>query len=126
MKKVINGYLDQDPPHARKLSPEEAKHSTPTAYYMPFHPVTSPDNPGKVRVVNDAAAEFEGVSLNKALLTGPALLTSLVGVLIRFRVGKRALPADIEAMFHQFRVNNQDADSLRFLWKDEGLPNVFR
>ena len=27
--------------------------------------------------------------------------------------------ADVEAMFHQVKVNRVDADSLRFLWKDD-------
>ena len=78
-----------------------------------------PTNPGEFRVVINAAAEFKRSSLNKSLLTGPDLLNSLVGVLIRFRSGKIAIAADIEAMFHQVRVNQDDADSLRFLWKDD-------
>ena len=130
MKKVIDGYLNQDPPLARRLTSEEAKHTTSTTYYLPIHPVTNPNKPGKIRIVNDAAAEFEGVSLNKSLKSGPDLLRSLVGVLIRFRVGKVAIAADIEAMFHQVRVNSEDADSLRFLWKDnpnsESPPDVLQ
>ena len=42
-----------------------------------------------------------------------------MGVFIRFRSGKIAIAADIEAMFHQVRVNQNDADSLRFLWKED-------
>ena len=118
-KAVIDGYLNQDPPHARKLSEAEACVTTKRTWYLPTHPVTNPNKPGKVRVVNDAAAEFKGSSLNKSLLTGPDLLNSLVGVLIRFRSGKIAIAADIEAMFHQVRVNQNDADSLRFLWKED-------
>ena len=70
-------------------------------------------------MVNDAAAEFHGISLNSALVTGPDLLNLLVGVLIRFRNGEIAIAGDIEAMFNQVRASLADSDSLRFLWKDD-------
>ena len=38
---------------------------------------------------------------------------------MRFRVGEVAIAADIEGMFHQVRVSAEDADSLRFLWKED-------
>ena len=63
-------------------------------------------------------AEYNGNSLNKALLTGPDLLNSLVGVLLRFRNYRVAFSADIEAMFHQVQVNPDDTDALRFLCLD--------
>ena len=95
-----------------------------------MHPVDKPHKPGQIRVVKDAAAEYQGTSLNKHLLTGPDLLSSLVGNLMRFRTGKVGLAADIEAMYHQVRVPQQDADSLRFLWKEditkEGPPDVYQ
>ena len=62
---------------------------------------------------------YGGTSLNKSLVTGPDLLNSLVGVLMCFRVGRIALVADIEAMFHQVRVPEDDADAQRFLWSDD-------
>ncbi|XP_053376744.1 uncharacterized protein LOC128547687 [Mercenaria mercenaria] len=43
-------------------------------------------------------------------------MNNLVGVLTRFRQEKIALIADIEAMFHQVRVCENDCDALRFLW----------
>ena len=42
-------------------------------------------NKSKIRVVYDAAAQFEGIALNKELLQGPQVNNSLVGVLMRFR-----------------------------------------
>ena len=50
-------------------------------------------------------------------------MNSLVGVLTRFRQEHVALAADIEAMFHQVRVHDEDCDALRFLWWPRGDLN---
>ena len=80
-------------------------------------------------MVFDAASNFDGVSLNDKLLTGPGLLNNLVGILMRFRTGKIGVMADIEQMFHQVGVCEEDRDSLRFLWRDlddTRRPNEYR
>ena len=79
------------------------------------------NKPNKVRVVLDAAAQFDGISLHDRLYHGPDLTNNLVGVLIRFREEETAFTADIEAMFHQVKVILDDADALRFLWWDTAL-----
>ena len=61
-------------------------------------------------------ATCQGVSLNDKVHQGPDLTNSLVGVLQRFRQEQIALMADVEGMFHQVRVSEQDRDALRFLW----------
>ncbi|CAH8656984.1 unnamed protein product [Dicrocoelium dendriticum] len=99
-------------------------------WYMPHHAVTHPNKPGKVRVVFDCASTYQGTSLNQQLLKGPDLVNSLVGVLLRFRMDKVAVTADIEAMFHQVMVTPKDRDYLRFLWWPKGRlhesPKAFR
>ena len=101
------------------MTPEEVQLTTPRTWYLPHHLVFNPNMPGKLRVVFDAAARYEGRSLNESLVTGPDLLNSLVGVLLRFRTHPIAIAADIKAMFHQVKVTLADADSLRFLWKSD-------
>lgn len=54
----------------------------------------------KVRRVCDAAAKYQGSSLNSHLVSGPDLLNNLVGIFMRFREEKVALSGDIEAMFN--------------------------
>ena len=61
-----------------------------------------------------------GHSLNKYLLQGPDLTNSLVGVLCRFRQEMIAFMCDLEAMFHQFKVAEEDRDYLRFYWWENG------
>ena len=89
-------------------------------WYLPHHPVFNPNKPEKTRIVFDCAAVFKNVALNKQVMQGPALMNDLLGVLIRFREGKIALSADIEAMFLQVLVDPQDRDALRFLWWPRG------
>ena len=88
-------------------------------WYIPHHPVLNPHKPEKVRRVCNAAAKYQGVSLNDMLLTGPDLLQSLIGIIFRFREHEIALSADIEAMFMQVEALPADAKCLRFLWKGE-------
>jgi len=113
---VINDYVTNG--YARKMPPEKAKIATPKTWCLPHHAVLNPNKPGKVRVVFDAASKFDGVSLNDNLLTGPDLLNNLVGILLRFRSGKIGVMADVQQMFHQVRVYEEDRDSLRFLRRD--------
>ncbi|XP_036003031.1 uncharacterized protein LOC118566091 isoform X1 [Fundulus heteroclitus] len=62
------------------------------------------------------SAQYDGISLNNVLLTGPDLNNTLQGVLIRFRREAIAITADIEQMFYCFRVREKDRNFLRFLW----------
>ncbi|XP_026224932.1 uncharacterized protein LOC113168143 [Anabas testudineus] len=122
----MNGIITRR--EAEKV-PEEEIRKTP-AWYIPHHGVYHPQKPGKIRVVFDCSAKFEGVSLNDHLLTGPELTSTLVGVLCRFRKGPVAIMCDIECMFHQFHVSPDDQDYLRFLWWDNGdfqsSPSIYR
>ena len=45
---------------------------------LPHHAVYHPRKPGKIRVVFDCSAEFEGKSINKELLPGPDLTNQIV------------------------------------------------
>ena len=69
-----------------------------------------------IRRVTNAESIYKRHSLNKALLTGPDLLCSLVGLLLRFRQFAIPFTGDIEAMFLQIAVKKEDQDALRFLW----------
>ena len=90
---------------------------TPPLWYLPHHPVLNPHKPGKVRRVSDAAAKYQGTPLNDPLLPGPDLLNSLVSILMRFRQELIAMSADIEAMFNQVAVPEEDQSVLRFAWR---------
>ncbi|XP_058827946.1 uncharacterized protein LOC131687873 [Topomyia yanbarensis] len=69
-------------------------------WYLPVGAVINPKKPGKVRV-----------------LKGPDQLSSLPAVLFRFRQYGVAVSSDIQEMFHQIRIREEDKNSQRFLWR---------
>ena len=60
---VVKGY-------ARKSTKEATEGRT---WYVPHHRVYHSNKPKKIRVVFDYSVEFNGVSLNKSLISGPDL-----------------------------------------------------
>ncbi|XP_070541303.1 uncharacterized protein [Ptychodera flava] len=116
--------------YAIQVPNDELDRDDGKVWYIPHHGVYHPKKPEKIRVVFDCSAKFQGVSLNNLLLQGPDLTNNLLGVLLRFRQEPIALMADIEAMFHQVKVREEDSDCLRFYWWPDGNiespPRVYK
>lgn len=110
---IKKGYAEPAPPTKQ-----------PRSWYLPHFAVINAMKPDKVRVVHDAAAKTRGVSLNDHLMTGPDLLQSLPGVLMRFRQHRVAVCADIREMFMQVKVRDEDRDALRYLWRGDRRDNA--
>ncbi|KAL7882927.1 hypothetical protein SRHO_G00005850 [Serrasalmus rhombeus] len=106
------GYAVEIP--SGELSRDDGK-----IWYLPHHGVYHPKKL-KIRVVFDCGASYQGTTLNGQLLRGPDITSTLLGVIIRFRQEEVAVMADVEAMFHQVKVADEDADLLRFLWWPAG------
>ncbi|XP_052063923.1 uncharacterized protein LOC127703909 [Mytilus californianus] len=87
-------------------------------WYLPMFGVYHPKKKDRIRVVFDSSAKFQGTSLNDVLMTGPNLVNSLLGVLLRFRKDKIAITADIRQMFYSFNVTPEHRDFLRFIWHE--------
>ncbi|XP_013403245.1 uncharacterized protein LOC106168647 [Lingula anatina] len=114
MSKIIDrGYAERIP--INDVTPVEGR-----VWYLPHHGIYNPNKPGKMRVVFDASAKYQGTSLNDHLLQGPDLANNLFGVLSRFRQHQIAFIGDIEAMFFQIRVPVEQRNFLRFLWWENG------
>eukprot|EP00112_Aurelia_sp_Birch-Aquarium-sp1_P015934 Seg357.4 transcript_id=Seg357.4/GoldUCD/mRNA.D3Y31 product="hypothetical protein" protein_id=Seg357.4/GoldUCD/D3Y31 len=100
----------------------EAVPETPTGNritYIPHQCVVRQDAATtKVRIVYDASAKTsKGVkSLNECLHTGPSLTPLLFSVLLKFRMHKTVLLADIKQAFLQIEIDQKDRDAMRFLW----------
>jgi hypothetical protein len=104
------GYIRQIPPNEDR----------PTqVWYLPHFAVVRQDKATtKVRVVMDAAAKFDGKSLNDCIHPGPKLQQELFEVLIRFRSNQIAIAADIAEMFLQIELAPADRKFHRFLWRN--------
>ncbi|XP_070071080.1 uncharacterized protein [Drosophila takahashii] len=103
--------------YAVKMWDQEAALVGPRTWYLPHFGVININKPKRMRLVFDAAATINGISLNTMLLKGPDENPPLTTILFKFRQGKIAVCADIKEMFLQVQVRKEDQDSLRFLWR---------
>lgn len=101
----INQYLEKG--YIRRSDPTEK--SPLKKWYLPHFPVVRPDRTTtKTRIVFDASAKFEGVSLRQRELTD---------VLLRFRRNPVALMCDTAEMYLRIEVASKDRPYQRFLWR---------
>ncbi|XP_049300629.1 uncharacterized protein LOC125774511 [Anopheles funestus] len=113
--KMINEYLEKG--YAHKITPAELKnYSSEKVWYLPINVVQNDKKPGKLRVVWDAAASVDGVSLNSMLLKGPDMLVPLPKIICRFREKPVAFGGDLKEMYHQIKIREQDKQAQRFLF----------
>ena len=101
------------PEHQLETSPRKV-------CYIPHHGIYHSKTTQKIHVVFDCSAKYEGTSLNDMLMQGPDVTNSQVGGLTRFRQDHVAFMADIESVFHQVQVPDEQCDFLRFLWSPDG------
>lgn len=96
-------------------------------FYLPHHAVIkSSSNTTKVRVVFDASAKSNnGISLNDMLMVGPTIQDTLFTHLIRFRIHRYVLTADIEKMYRQILLHKDDRAYQRILWRQNDQVKTF-
>lgn len=115
--------------HMEKISLNDIEPSS-TKYFIPHHAVMKNDSTTtKLRVVFDASSRSSSdMSLNNILLKGPVVQSDLFDLLIRFRFPKFAMSADIEKMYRQILVNDNDRNLQLILWRNNpSLPiSIFR
>jgi hypothetical protein len=109
-----------DEKYAERVSGSALLRTDGKTWYLPHHGVYNPNKPNKIRVVFDCSAKCRGISLNNKLLQGPDLTNPLIGVLLKFRQEAVAIQGDIEKMFYQVRVAQDDRDCLRYFWWPNG------
>ena len=89
-------------------------------YYLPHHCVFKEDSTTtKLRVVFDGSAKTSnGISINEALMVGPVVQGDLFAIITRFRFYKIALTGDVEKMYRQVGLREEDRDFHRILWRE--------
>ena len=90
-----------------------------TKWFLPHFPIVKPDRTTtKTRIVFDASAQYQGVSLNDTICPGPKLQRDLLHVLLRFRKNPVALVCDIAEIYLRIEVAPEDRPFHRFLRRD--------
>ena len=80
-------------------------------HYLPHHAIIRKDkSTTKLRIIYDASVKTEGPSLNDCLYAGPLFGQRILDILIRFRLHRIALIADIEKAFLIISVAEEDRD----------------
>lgn len=88
--------------------------------YLPHHCVTREQSTTtKLRVVFDASSKTSsGQSLNDVMFRGPNLQRDLQSLIIRWRQYQFAFTADLEKMFRQIWLHEQDQNLQMILWRN--------
>ena len=108
-----------------KNSDHEVGVKPPNTRYLPVLAVLNLNKPVEVRLVLDAAATSHGKSLNNFLMRSPDLFNPIPDIRIRFREGPIGLTSDVNAMFSQFLVKDEDRPSLLFLCRGRRCSGRF-
>ena len=80
----------------------------------------------KLRIVFDVSAKmYDEPLLNDLLYSGPCMLPFLYGILLRFRISKVGLIADIKQAFLNLGIADEHRDFLRFLrFSEDGNQTI--
>lgn len=99
-----------------------------TSIYLPHHGILrETSSTTKLRVVfNDSARTSTGVSLNDRLHAGPKLQKDLDAVILRWRTHAFAFAADIEKMYRQIVVHQEDRRFQQILWSKTDSPQSYQ
>lgn len=91
----------------------------PPSYYLPHHCVIKPSSSTtKLRVVFDASAKSSSnTALNDILHTGPTIQDDLFSILLRFRMPRFVFTADIEKMYRQILLSEEDQKYQLIYWR---------
>lgn len=89
---------------------EEVNSNERDGYLIPHHAILKEKSlTTKLRTVFNASAKTNsGVSLNEVMMVGPTIQDGVMELMLRFRLPKIALGADIEKMYRQFLIHPED------------------
>lgn len=112
-KQFMQEYLTLG--HMKQVSPKDGEGK----YYIPHQAVIrESSSTTKLRVVFDASCKTSfGISLNQLMYVGPRIQQELADILLRWRKHQVAFTADIEKMYRQINIHEDDQPFQRILWR---------
>ncbi|GFV96322.1 integrase catalytic domain-containing protein [Trichonephila clavipes] len=101
-------------------------HTSKDQNFLPHHAVIKPSSlTTKLRVVFDASCKTtNGTSLNSLLGVGPKLQRDIFEILLNFRIPRIVFTADIEKMYRQILVADEDQKYQQILWRNNSSENI--
>ena len=107
--------------HAETVPQADLNKPPQEIFHLPMHAVHKESSTTtKIHAIFDASMKTStGISLNDTLMVGPTVHPSLIDVLIRFRMHRIALVADISKMYKAIEFPLTDRDFHRFVWKSK-------
>uniref|UniRef100_A0A0A9YD88 Pro-Pol polyprotein n=2 Tax=Lygus hesperus TaxID=30085 RepID=A0A0A9YD88_LYGHE len=99
---------------------DEPGSNSTISYFVPHHPVfKETSSTTKLRVVFDFSCKTStGHSLNDVSYVGPVIQQPLFSHLIRSRSYQICLCGDLEKMFRQIKISDDQIDLQKILWRD--------
>ncbi|GFX33391.1 DUF1758 domain-containing protein [Trichonephila clavipes] len=96
------------------------KSMDPKIYFLPHHAVMKGDSVStKLRVVFDGTCKpSNGNSINSILGIGKMLQPNLFTILVKFRLNEIAFSADIQQMYRQILIDQEDQNFQRIVWRE--------
>ncbi|GFX78892.1 integrase catalytic domain-containing protein [Trichonephila clavipes] len=96
------------------------KSMDPKIYFLPHHAVMKGDSVStKLRVVFDGTCKpSNGNSINSILGIGKMLQPDLFKILVKFRLNEIAFSADIQQMYRQILIDQEDQNFQRIVWRE--------
>ncbi|XP_053681538.1 uncharacterized protein LOC128732318 [Sabethes cyaneus] len=112
--KFINEY--QSLGHMEEVLPDP---SVPH-FYLPHHAILRPESKTtKIRVVFDGSCKSASrISLNDLCYIGPTVQPPLISIILNFRLPTYVITADIEKMYRQVVVHQQDRPLQQIVWRN--------
>ncbi|XP_055526953.1 uncharacterized protein LOC129719584 [Wyeomyia smithii] len=89
-------------------------------FYLPHHAILRPDSKTtKIRVVFDGSCRSSNrLSLNDLCYVGPTVQPTLISIILNLRLPKYVITADIEKMYRQIVVHQQDRPLQQIIWRN--------
>ena len=98
-----------------------------SSWYLNHRMIERPDKDStKYRIVFDSAAVYANVCLNDGFEKGPDYTNSLFRCFLQWRLHQIAVTGDMEKMFNQISMAEEDQKYHRFIWRDgnSSLPII--